>query len=86
MPSGITRKLVAIMFTDVAGYTAMMQTDEKLTRSLVTQYRQTLDEITTKYNGEILQHIGDGSLIIFPSAVQAVRSARELQHIWSKQL
>ncbi len=73
------RQLAAIMFTDIAGYTALMQTDEKRAMQSLSRYRSTLQEAVVRNGGEVLQHIGDGSLSMFQSTVQAVQCAIELQ-------
>ncbi len=73
------RQLAAIMFSDIAGYTAMMQADETLGRKKAQRYRQVLQEQAEAHNGEVLQHYGDGSLSIFGSAVEAARCAKEIQ-------
>ncbi len=79
MPEKVTRKLSAIMFTDIVGYTAMMQNDELAGLANVKRYRKELGRLVSKYHGEILQHYGDGSLTTFPSAVDSVHCAYELQ-------
>ncbi|MBK8704122.1 MAG: adenylate/guanylate cyclase domain-containing protein [Saprospiraceae bacterium] len=77
MPS--VRRLAAIMFSDIMGYTAMMQKDEADAVARVKRYRQVLSDRVAAHHGEILQHYGDGSLTIFASAVEAVKCAREIQ-------
>lgn len=73
------RRLVAIMFTDIVGYTSMMQRDEKGAVDTIEQHRLILEKYTQKHQGEILQYYGDGSLSIFPSAIEAVECALEVQ-------
>ncbi len=81
--SGVTssrqRQLVAIMFTDIEGYTALMQTDEKKGIVYRDRHRKVFDTTTKKYNGRILQYYGDGTLSTFQSAIDAVRCAIEMQ-------
>jgi adenylate cyclase len=77
MPSN--RRLAAIMFSDIAGYTAMMQHDEADGLRRVRHYRQALEGLVKEYGGEVVQHYGDGSLSIFASAVEAVHCAKALQ-------
>ncbi|MFK7923074.1 MAG: adenylate/guanylate cyclase domain-containing protein [Bacteroidia bacterium] len=72
-------RLAAIMFTDIVGYTAMMQTDQAKAMGIVKQYEAVLKDRITHHKGELLQTYGDGSLSIFESASAAVRSAKELQ-------
>ena len=73
------RQLAAIMFTDMVGYTALMQEDEKLAKQKRDRHRQVLQESIMKYNGEILQFYGDGTLSMFSSGVEAVRCAITIQ-------
>ena len=73
------RILSAVMFTDMVGYTAMMQEDEGLAKSLRDRYRKVIEDVTLQHQGKVIQHIGDGTLTIFGSAVEAVFCAIEIQ-------
>jgi len=73
------RQLAAIMFADMVGYTAMMQENEQRAKGLRDRYRSALDAAILDYHGIVLQHYGDGTLVMFGSAVDAVRSAEQLQ-------
>ena len=73
------RQLVAILFTDIVGYTAMMQQDEQIAVAVNKHYVTVLKQATLKYGGEILNDYGDGSLCTFTSATQAVNCAVEMQ-------
>jgi adenylate cyclase len=73
------RRLVAIMFTDIVGYTAMMEKDEHVAVDTIERHRQVLEKYTKIHQGEILQYYGDGSLSIFPSAIEAVECAIKVQ-------
>ena len=73
------RKLVAIMFADMTGYTAMMQEDEAKTKALRNRQQQTLENLIPGHNGTIVQLFGDGTLSIFDSAIDAVKCAIEIQ-------
>ncbi|MEM9051185.1 MAG: helix-turn-helix domain-containing protein [Bacteroidota bacterium] len=77
--SGRTRQLVAIMFTDIQGYTALMQKDEDTAIAYRERHREVFESATKKYNGRILQYYGDGTLSTFQSAVDAVQCAIEMQ-------
>lgn len=79
MPSKPTRKLTAIMFIDMVGYTAMMQKDENKARKLVQRQRELIKPSVVKNSGEVLQYIGDGTLCTFRSAIEAVNCAVEIQ-------
>ena len=76
---GAQRKLAAIMFTDMVGYTALMQKDEQLAKSQRDRHRSVLTKYISLHNGEILQYYGDGTLTIFNSAIEAVNAAIEIQ-------
>jgi TolB-like protein/class 3 adenylate cyclase/Tfp pilus assembly protein PilF len=74
-----SRKLAAIMFTDIVGYTAIMQKDEQIALNMIERHRQVLESAAQKFNGRILQYYGDGSLSIFSSAYDAVECAMQIQ-------
>ena len=73
------RRLAAIMFTDIVGYTALMQKDETNAATIRTRHRTVFNQFHTYYNGEILQYFGDGTLSIFKSGVEAVACAIAIQ-------
>ena len=79
MPPVTTRRLSAIMFTDLVGYTAMMQADENRAIRIRNLHREILERCVSTHNGEILQYYGDGTLIVFSSAVEAVSCAIAVQ-------
>jgi serine/threonine-protein kinase len=74
-----TRRLAAIMFADMVGYTALTQDDEEKARSQRDRHRRVLEAAVERHHGEILQYYGDGTLSIFSSAVEAVECAVEIQ-------
>ncbi len=74
-----TRQLVAIMFADMVGYTALMQGDEADARTQRDRHRAVLSSAMQRHHGEVLQYYGDGTLSIFASAVEAVQCAVEVQ-------
>jgi class 3 adenylate cyclase/pimeloyl-ACP methyl ester carboxylesterase len=74
-----TRELAAIMFSDIAGYTAIMGRDEAKGIGALHQHRELLRSLLPKYNGRMLGEIGDGTLSSFHSATDAVSCAQELQ-------
>jgi len=81
MPSEPKRKLAAIMFTDMVGYTALMQKDEDKARELIERHRAHMKPFVGKYGGEIIQYVGDGTFCRFDSAIEAVNSALEIQKV-----
>ncbi|NJN25369.1 MAG: hypothetical protein HC819_05050 [Cyclobacteriaceae bacterium] len=78
-PEYSDRKLAAIMFTDIVGYTAMMQRDEGNALAIIERHRFVIEKYTQIFNGKILHYYGDGSLAIFPSAFEAVECALDIQ-------
>jgi len=81
MPSEPKRKLAAIMFTDMVGYTALMQEDEDKARELIQRHRALMKPLVEKHGGEIIQYVGDGTFCRFESAKEAVNSALEIQYV-----
>jgi len=75
----LLRQLNAIMFADIAGYTALMQEDEKLALQLRRKFQDKLEKEVTEYNGRILDFRGDGALCTFTSTIEAVRAALAVQ-------
>jgi len=75
----VSRKLAAILFADIVGYTAIMQRNEKEGLRKVKRFRVVLEEKVSRLQGEILQYYGDGSLVIFSSGIAALQCAREIQ-------
>ncbi len=78
------RQLAAILFADIAGYTALMQEDEANTGRLLSKFQQALEEQAAECNGRIINFYGDGCLAIFNSPIDAVRCAGSLQVIFQK--
>ena len=74
-----TRRLAAILFTDIVGSTSMMQKDEQHALSVNKRYVQVLKQSILSRGGEILNDYGDGSLCCFSSAKDAILSAIEMQ-------
>ena len=75
----LDRQLVAIMFTDIEGYTSLMQQDEDNAMRIRNKHREIFNKVTKKYHGELIQYYGDGSLSIFKSSVEAVKCSIEMQ-------
>jgi adenylate cyclase len=77
--SSPARELAAIMFSDIAGYTAIMGRDEQAAMRALDAHRGTLRTLLPKFNGTLIGEIGDGTLSSFHSAIDAVNCAREVQ-------
>jgi adenylate cyclase len=75
-----TRRLAAIFAADVAGYSRLMGADEEGTHErLKAHRRQLVDPKVGQHHGRIVKNTGDGMLVEFPSVVDAVRCAAEIQ-------
>ena len=77
MPS--TRQLAAILFTDIAGYTSMMQRDEQSAIKMVKHHRAVLERTVAEFEGNVIEFYGDGSLCIFTSITKAMHCAFSIQ-------
>ena len=77
-----SRQLAAIMFTDIEGYTAIMQQDEKKAIAFKDRHREVIQQEHEKFNGRVIQYYGDGTLSIFQSVIQAVQCALTMQQIF----
>src|SRR5262244_4037827 len=76
----VERRLAAILAADVAGYSRLMGADEEGTHErLKAHFRELVDPRITEHRGRIVKNTGDGLLAEFPSVVEAVRCAAEIQ-------
>lgn len=73
------RQLAAIMFSDMVGYTALMQQNEQLAKDKRRKLKEVLETSVSACNGKILQYSGDGALSIFSSAIDAVNCSVKIQ-------
>lgn len=67
------------MFTDIVGYTALMQGNEQVATAARARHRAVFNQQHLSHNGEIVQYFGDGTLSIFSSVVEAVECAIAIQ-------
>jgi len=80
-----TRQLAAIMFTDMEGYTALMQKNEQAAIERRTRHREVFEKTMAEHGGKIIQYYGDGTLSIFSSAIHAVNAGMEMQLMFRKE-
>ena len=81
----VERRLAAILAADVAGYSRLMGVDEEGTLAAVKALRrEVVDPKIAEHRGRIVKTTGDGALVEFASAVDAVRCAMEIQHALSE--
>ena len=73
------RRLAAMMFTDVAGYSRLMQKNERATHSLLEEHNAILRDVFPTFGGREIRTIGDAFFVEFPSAVDAVQCAYQIQ-------
>lgn len=80
------RSLAAIVFTDVVSFSARMQADEETTLRLLKRDFDAMREICVQHHGSVLKTTGDGLLLYFSSAVQAVACALAMQRAFAEHL
>lgn len=73
-------RLAAVMFTDIYGFSRMMEADEKGTLNLLQDHNQLIIDRVRKFNGNIIKTIGDAFLVDFRNTSDAVKSALEIQN------
>lgn len=73
------RRLAAIMFTDMVGFTAITQRSEQTALEILDRQRKVMRPLFTHYNGREIQVVGDGFLVEFASALEAVQCAIDIQ-------
>ncbi len=75
-----SRKLAAIMFTDIVGYTALMGEDETKAFELIKENRKLQKPIIEQYSGQWIKELGDGVLASFNTVSDAVHAAISIQN------
>jgi adenylate cyclase len=74
-----TRKLAAIMFTDMVGFSRQVGANEARALRVLDTHNAVVQHTVATYQGQVLRFIGDAFLIEFPSVVNAVQCAQQLQ-------
>ena len=75
------RKLAAIVFSDMVDFTKTMSKDEQLGLSYTKKHSSIIRDKISNYQGRLLKELGDGCLMIFDSAYDAVRFSQNLQKV-----
>jgi len=73
-----TRKLAAIMFTDIVGFSRQMGADEARMLRLLEVHNQLIQPAVTEHHGHVIKNIGDAFLVDFPLVVYAVQCAQQI--------
>ena len=76
---GPKRKLTTILCADCAGFSRMMRADEEKTYQILRDCRKLIDQLIGEHDGRIFGTGGDSVVAEFPSPVEAVRCANEIQ-------
>src|SRR6266498_2946990 len=74
-----TRKLAAIMFTDIVGFSRQMGADEARMLRLLDLHNQIIQQAVATHHGAVIKTVGDAFLVDFPSVVHAVQCAQQIQ-------
>src|SRR5262245_55067432 len=73
------RRLAAIMFTDIVGFSRQMGSNEARTLQLLDTHNQLIQQVVNDHHGKVIKTVGDAFLVDFPSAVNAVQVAQQIQ-------
>ena len=79
MAHSVERKLTTILCADVFGYSRLMEQDEAGTLAALSACREAIDGLVRRHRGRVVSTAGDGLLADFPSVVEAVQCAIEIQ-------
>lgn len=80
-----THRLVAILFADIEGYTALMQDQESHALAILNRFQQVVKAEVDAYRGKLVKSYGDGSLILFQSTLDAVHCAAQMQKAFRRE-
>ena len=75
------RKLAAIVFTDIVGFTKLTAKDQTLASSLLEKQRNLLKPIVEDHGGKWIKEMGDGLLLIFDTVTDAVECCIQIQEV-----
>ena len=80
-----SRKLAAILFADVVGYTKLMQENEQAATKQLRYFQKSMNEIVQDHHGAVVNFYGDGALCTFSTPLEAIRCGMALQESFSKE-
>ena len=80
-PEPVERKLAALLSADAVGYSRLMACDEQATIHTITAYRTEISTLVTEHRGRVVDAPGDNLLAEFPTALDAVECAVEIQRV-----
>src|SRR5712691_4499863 len=78
-PIAEQRRLAAIMFTDIVGFSRQMGSNEARTLRLLEVHNHVIQQAVTEHHGHVIKTVGDAFLVDFPSVVHAVQCAQQVQ-------
>ena len=79
--SASKRKLAAIVFTDIVGFTRLSAENQSKSSALIKKQREAFKPIVKNYNGTWVKEMGDGLLLTFDTITDAVKSSIEMQRV-----
>jgi len=85
MQDRLPRKLVAILYADVAGYSRLTGEDEEATHRLLSEYLDLISNTIESHHGQVMHYAGDAVLARFEAVVDALSSATEIQRQLAEQ-
>ncbi len=78
------RRLAAILFADIEGYSRLMHENEQEAMDILTQFRTVTNNSVDECHGELIQDLGDGCLLVFGSAINALDCAIKMQNAFAQ--
>jgi len=73
-------RLAAIMYTDIAGFSRMMETNEKRTLELLNRHNEIIESAVRQFRGTVIKTIGDAYMVDFRNSVDALNCALKVQY------